>query len=435
MANKLVSVCINAYNAEKFILKTVESVLNQTYKNLQVIIVDDCSTDNTYDLVKSISDDRVEIYKTALNGHMSFACNEALRHVKGDYVAHLDADDLWVENKIEKQVAFLEQNPEYAACFTYAEIIDENGDVCDESYDDFRKLFVFENRSRAQMYRFLFDNSNKLCHCSALVKTDIVKKVGAYDNTILYLQDYDYWMRLLTISSIYILPERLTLVRRHSTNNSNMNDEKWSAYRNESIRIIYKSINLCPDDLFLEAFADKLKIQGLHTNEEVELEKALLLLEGSPVFKENPVLGLYKFAELFKEEDYIKLAEQKFGFSTRDLYKIQQSKCYIDIGEYKHLVGTVNNLDSQLNIEKNLNKQTTEELERCKKYINDLEVVRDSSNSHISNLENYIKQLEGYVRELENRVNLLNDNINEITNSFFWKITKPFRKIKSLFNK
>ena len=80
---------------------------NQTYKNLQIIIVDDCSTDNTYDLIKSVKDERIEVYKTPFNGHMSFACNEALKHVKGEYVAHLDADDLWVPEKIEKQVNFM----------------------------------------------------------------------------------------------------------------------------------------------------------------------------------------------------------------------------------------------------------------------------------------------------------------------------------------
>lgn len=330
LEKSLVSVCINAYNAEKYIMQTIESVINQTYKNLQIIVVDDCSTDNTLNIIKSINDDRIEYYQTSLNGHMSFACNEALKHVKGDYVAHLDADDLWTSDKIEKQVNFLEENSEYGACFTYAEIIDESSNIADQNFDLMRKIFILKNRSHAEMYRFLFDNSNRMCHCSAFIRTNIIKKVGNYDVSTLYLQDFDYWMRLLTISPIYIIPEKLTLVRRHSDNNSDMTKEKWVAHDNEFARVIYKSINLCPDDLFFKAFSDKLRFKGEHTHEEIELEKAFLLLEGTRVYNGNPVLGIYKFAELFKQEKYVKLAAEKFNFTTRDLYKIQTSYIYFD---------------------------------------------------------------------------------------------------------
>lgn len=293
MSNKLVSVCINAYNAEKYILKTIDSVINQSYKNLQIIVVDDCSTDDTYNLVKSIDDDRIELYKTDFNSHISNACNETFKHIKGDYVAHLDADDLWTPDKIEKQVKFLEENSEYGACFTHADIIDENDVLTDESQDFLREIYAFDNRSQAEFFRFFFDHSNRLCHPSSLIRTEIIHQVGNHNLSLLYLHDFDFWIRLVTVCNIYILPERLTLVRRHDNNNSEMNESKWVAHNNESVRIIYNSINLCPDDLFLKAFADKLRIQGDHTHEDVELEKAFILLEGPFAYKENPILGIY----------------------------------------------------------------------------------------------------------------------------------------------
>ena len=338
MSEKLVSVCINVYNAEKFIGKTINSVINQTYKNLQIIIIDDCSTDNSLSIIESINDPRIEVHQTPFNCHISNACNESFKYVKGDYVAHLDADDLWDPEKIEKQVAFLEKHSEYGACFSYAEIIDENGNIADERYDYFRNIYAFENRSQAQILRHFFDHANKLCHPSSVIRTEIINKLGKHDTSLQILHDFDYWMRLIIICPIYVYPEPLTLVRRHNDNNSEMSNEDWIGHDTELVRLIYKSICSCPDELFLNAFEDKLILNGKHSHEEVELEKAFLLLEGTLTFKGNPVLGLDKFAELFADEEYIKLAKEKFDFTTRDLYKIQTKQAYFSPAKHANLI-------------------------------------------------------------------------------------------------
>ena len=468
MHNKLVSVCINAYNSEKYISDTIKSVIDQTYKNLQIIVIDDCSTDNTYNILKSFDDPRLEIYRLPYNCHISNACNEGFKYVKGKYVAHLDSDDLWVPEKIEKQVEFLENNKEYGACFTYAEIIDENGQLADESGDYLRDIYAFQNCTQTDMYRYFYDNSNRLCHPSSLIRTDIIEKLGKHDVTMLYLHDFDYWMRLVTCCHIYILPECLTLVRRHGDNNSKMNASKWIALSTETMRLLYKSINLCPDNLFIEAFSDKLKFCGEHSHDEVELEKAFLLLDGTQSFKNNPVLGLYKFSELFAEEKYIKLAKVKFNFTTRDLYKIQETPCYLDIGERNHLLNSVDRLNGELENEKRINIDISNEISRCNDYIVNLEASNKDKNLHISelkdyisslenrskslenhitslenhskslenhskSLENHIASLENYTRSLENKATILNKNIDDLRNSFSWKITAPLRYISDKF--
>lgn len=407
MQEKLVSVFINAYNAEKYILKTIESVINQTYKNLQIIVVDDCSTDSTYDLIKSVNDDRIEVYKTPFNAHISSACNEALKHIKGEYIAHLDADDLWAPEKIEKQVAFLEENTEYGACFTHAEIIDENGNIADESQDYLRSIYSLKNSSHTELYRFFYDNANRLCHSAMLVRTCHIKQIGLHDASLQYLHDFDYWMRLITVSHIYIYPEKLTLVRRHGDNSSEMNDEKWKAHDTEFARIIYKSINLCPDDLFLGAFKDKLKLTGEHTHEETELEKAFLLLEGPLVYKENPVLGLYKFSKLFEDEKYIKLAKEKFNFTTRDFYKIQTNQAYFNPAKNQELVSS---------------------LDFYTKKAEHFENTCSNLNNEVSELKTKISDQSNYIRELASQVDAYKNSFLEIQNSFFWRLTAPARR-------
>ena len=104
---KLVSVCMNAYNASKTIAQSLESVLNQTYKNLQIIIVDDCSTDNTAEIVKGYDDDRIELYTLPKNFNISNANNEAFSHARGEFIAHIDSDDLMDPELIETAVNYL----------------------------------------------------------------------------------------------------------------------------------------------------------------------------------------------------------------------------------------------------------------------------------------------------------------------------------------
>ena len=115
--DKLVSVYINVYNREDLIGETIQSVLDQTYSNLQIIVVDDGSSDNTAEVVRNFADSRIEFYPLEKNVNVVGALNEGLKHVRGEYVAHVDSDDLWDPEKIEKQVCFLEDHPEYGSCF------------------------------------------------------------------------------------------------------------------------------------------------------------------------------------------------------------------------------------------------------------------------------------------------------------------------------
>lgn len=100
----LVSVCMNAYNTEKYVFQAIDSVLNQTYTNLQVIVVDDASTDKTLDVIKSsFNDKRLEVYTRNQNRHISYTCNEAISYAKGKYVFHIDSDDVVSNDIIEKR--------------------------------------------------------------------------------------------------------------------------------------------------------------------------------------------------------------------------------------------------------------------------------------------------------------------------------------------
>ena len=121
----LVSIITPSYNTAMFIGETIESVLAQTYSNWELLIVDDCSTDNTDEVVSLYRDPRIHYFKNTKNSGAAFSRNKALREAKGKWIAFLDSDDLWKPAKLEKQIRFMVDN-QYSFTCTGREVIDEN---------------------------------------------------------------------------------------------------------------------------------------------------------------------------------------------------------------------------------------------------------------------------------------------------------------------
>lgn len=128
IGNPLISIITPSFNSEKYITDTIESVLNQSFKNFEMIIVDDCSSDSTCKIVESYmnTDDRIKLYKLENNSGAAVARNTALDISKGRFIAYLDADDIWKKDKLEKQVSFMLSTDIAFSCTSY-EVIDDLG--------------------------------------------------------------------------------------------------------------------------------------------------------------------------------------------------------------------------------------------------------------------------------------------------------------------
>jgi len=125
--NDLVSIITPVYNAEYFISDTIKSVIQQTYEKWEMIIVDDCSIDNSYEIIMSFAekDERIRCIRLTNNSGVAEARNVALKVAKGEFICFLDADDLWVSHKLQQQIDFMKKN-KYAISFTAYELIDKN---------------------------------------------------------------------------------------------------------------------------------------------------------------------------------------------------------------------------------------------------------------------------------------------------------------------
>ena len=115
-----VSVLLSVHNHENYVGPAIESVLRQTYQDWELIIIDDCSQDRSPDVARQYKDERIQFYRLEENKGAILTFNELLKKASGEYIASLDSDDIWYDNKLEEQIAYLEQHKEIAACFSWA---------------------------------------------------------------------------------------------------------------------------------------------------------------------------------------------------------------------------------------------------------------------------------------------------------------------------
>jgi teichuronic acid biosynthesis glycosyltransferase TuaG len=188
--NEIVSVIIPVYNSEKHIKKTIESVLNQTYKSFEIILVDDCSSDNSEHIINIFLREHKNItyFRLKQNSGAAVARNKALELANGRYIAFLDSDDLWYTNKLEKQLKLMKKK-DAAICYTAIEMIDENGKLIKG------KRNVLESVD----YKFLLKNT-MLATSTIIVDRNIT---GNFNMPLIRSgQDYATWLQLLRNGTI-----------------------------------------------------------------------------------------------------------------------------------------------------------------------------------------------------------------------------------------
>lgn len=218
-SHPLVSVIIPCYNAEKYVDSAVRSIINQTYKNLEIIVTDDCSTDGTFAILKKFAteDSRIKLYKNEINLKIVKTLNKMVQLAKGKYIARMDADDISLPNRIEKQVEFLEENPDIAFCGTNAFIINENSKRTGKTS---LPITAESNKFFLQFYSTFF-------HPTVMIRSEIYTQ-NLYDEDFLYAEDYELWARMIfqeNLKSVN-LSERLFKYRTFEKQSSAIHQEK-----------------------------------------------------------------------------------------------------------------------------------------------------------------------------------------------------------------
>ena len=229
----LVSVVIPCYNAEKYVEQAVRSIMNQTYKNLEILITDDCSTDASFAILQKLAEEdaRIKLFRNEYNQKIVRTLNALVERATGKYIARMDADDISLPKRIEKQVAFLEANPDIALCGTNAWHIDES----DKSIGGSSLPVSFEDCKYFSKFFSPFYHPSILL-CSRILKDNL------YSENFIYAEDYELWCRVMFQKNFKCvnLKCRLLEYRIYPNQTSKLYSEKQI----ESVSNVFKTYNL-----------------------------------------------------------------------------------------------------------------------------------------------------------------------------------------------
>ena len=207
MENKTVSIIMPSYNTAKFIAESINAVLNQTYSDWELIIVDDCSTDNTDEVVATFTDQRIRYLKNEENSGAAVSRNRALKEAKGKWIAFLDSDDLWMQDKLEKQIKFMEDNG-YGFSYTRYQEIDEQSAPLGVEISGPKKI------SKTGMFRYCWPGCLTVMYNAqsvGLIQIEDIKKNN----------DYAMWLKVVRKEKCFLLDETLGLYRKRKGSISN----------------------------------------------------------------------------------------------------------------------------------------------------------------------------------------------------------------------
>ena len=289
--NAMVSIVLPVYNGEAHVSKAIESILEQTYKNIELIIVNDCSTDNTLNILEKymVVDSRIKIVNNLTNLKLPRSLNIGFSQAKGEYFTWTSDDNMYKPIAIEKMVETLQKNKDYDMVYANYTNIDRND-------------YVLENIQLLPPEHLFLGNSVGACF---LYTKDIAYKVGEYDANLFLAEDYDFWIRVMRAGKIMHITDDLYYYRRHS--------DSLSEKKQHQIELqVYKTME--KNFLFLYSLAKKNKKQyalfdqmlfRLRENDSEEIKKMFYRLDRGYSFHEFVVKMKKNIQKLIVKSDKI----------------------------------------------------------------------------------------------------------------------------------
>ncbi len=205
MGRPLVSVVMAVYNGGRYLREAVASVLEQTFRDFEFIIVDDGSRDDTAAQIRSFGDPRIRLVAHAENRGLTAALRTAVRAANGAFIARMDADDRSLPGRFETQLAFLERHPSLLLLGTFGRWLDASGAALEE----------IPMPTAAMGIRALLLKGNCFIHGSVMFRREAVARVGNYSSDYPYAQDYELWLRIASVGQVDNVPEALYGLRTH----------------------------------------------------------------------------------------------------------------------------------------------------------------------------------------------------------------------------
>lgn len=405
-----VSVRIPAYNHVKYIRECLNSVLEQTFQDLEIIITDDGSTDGTADAIREYKDPRIKLNVFAQNQGCACAVADCVKRASGRYIANLCSDDAWEKDKLEKQVSFLDRNPSYDAVFTKVKLIDENSNAILSKDHFYATAFEVENRSKEEWLHYFFFEGNCLCIPSVLIKKEVYEALEYQDKRMAGLPDFDLWVKYCLEHELYIIDEKLTKfrLRDHEANTSGDRLENHIRGQFEYKQLLNHFLKIGDVETFKRAFPEYSRYPGPLTHELIPYFLGRMAYDTGRGFQR--LWGLETLFQLMKDEKTADLLHRQCGFNYTDLHRMAAGADVFGLGKDRK-IGELNNTINRLN-----------------------ESIREQQRT-IDGLNSHIAEQGSAIHECTRRAEDLQAEIETIYKTKSWRITKPLRSLIGILGK
>lgn len=258
-----ISVILPVYNASKYLSEAIESILNQSFQNFELLIINDGSTDHSKDIINSFSDTRIKYIDNNGNKGLIYTLNRGIDESKGTYIARMDADDISLNNRFEIQFDYMEQHPQIGACGTYAQYIGDRQGYWKYPIDD-----------KDIRCRLMWGSS--IIHPTAFIRTRILKTHHIkFSEGYIAAEDYKIWVDISRVAQLHNIPDVFLKYRTHS---HQVTTTKGSAMDYTKTKIIYENIisvgvNLLETDfdILLKFITYKYNFQCTELNRLIEI--------------------------------------------------------------------------------------------------------------------------------------------------------------------
>ena len=314
-----VFVILTSFNHGKYLREAIDSVLNQTFADFELIVWDDASSDNSWDIIASYTDPRIKAFRNDEQKRGIWGINKSITEVAtGEYIAIHHSDDVWELDKLEKQVAFLDSHPEMGAVFSDVAAIGEAGAPLADAGHFYFNIFKQPNRTRHEWLRHFFLHGNALCHPSVLIRKRCYSDCGLYRFGLAQLPDFDMWVRLCLKYDIHVLSDKLVKfrVRNNEANASGSRPDSRIRHRFEYYKLLQNYRLLSTADDLIKVFPSA---QAYFRGEDTDIDFALAMV----AVKEHPfhfaqLFGLDLLFEAISDQDRAAHIKRLYGFDRKD---------------------------------------------------------------------------------------------------------------------
>jgi glycosyltransferase involved in cell wall biosynthesis len=316
MSGTLISVIMATFNHADYVRQSIASVLSQRGVELEFLIADDGSTDNTREVVESVVDPRIRFFPSRENRGACAVTNELIARSKGQFIALINSDDYWCDDdKLVYQLQILLENPQLGATFGRARFIDKRGEVISKNRLTFGAVFDQKNRSQGEWLRFFFEQGNCICHPTMLIRRECYDEVGVYDNNLRQLPDFDMWVRLVKKYQIHISERELISFRvlpgRSASSQTVANSVRTM---NEHYLIATSFFRNVGAQTLKDGFSDLLRYPDVPGDVHLEIEKTLLFfVPNRALGKAYEMVGILELNRLLSLNGHREVLAKDYG--------------------------------------------------------------------------------------------------------------------------